>query len=70
MYVSLDTDYTIPTFPLDELLSNDVSTHYMHYKGSLTTPPCSEAVMWIVSNSPVTMDETQVRSLCDHQWLK
>jgi len=65
-----DTDYSIPTFPLDELLSNDVSTHYMHYKGSLTTPPCSEAVMWIVSNSPVTMDETQFaqfRALHAHQ---
>jgi carbonic anhydrase len=33
---------------------------YVHYKGSLTTPPCSEGVRWFVLKEPVTMSSGQV----------
>lgn len=33
---------------------------YFHYKGSLTTPPCSEGVRWFVLKDPATMSGGQV----------
>ncbi|CAG2176897.1 unnamed protein product, partial [Oppiella nova] len=36
-----------PTIKLENLLPNDL-TLFFRYKGSLTTPPCYEAVTWLV----------------------
>ena len=36
--------------------------HYQHYIGSLTTPPCSEGVRWIVMNEPIEMSQAQVEA--------
>jgi carbonic anhydrase len=33
---------------------------YFHYEGSLTTPPCSETVDWIVLRHPVEVDESDI----------
>jgi carbonic anhydrase len=33
---------------------------YFHYEGSLTTPPCSETVDWIVLAQPIEVDETDI----------
>jgi carbonic anhydrase len=33
------------------------------YAGSLTTPPCSEHVRWIVMQTPITMSEAQITKL-------
>lgn len=33
---------------------------YRHYIGSLTTPPCSEGVRWIVLNEPIEMSQAQI----------
>lgn len=33
---------------------------YYHYKGSLTTPPCSEVVNWYVLKSPVKASKEQI----------
>ena len=35
---------------------------YEHYIGSLTTPPCSEGVRWIVLNEPIEMSQSQIDS--------
>lgn len=37
------------------------SLAYYHYRGSLTTPPCSEAVRWFVLKSPQTVSKAQVK---------
>ncbi|XZG70239.1 carbonic anhydrase family protein [Chitinibacteraceae bacterium HSL-7] len=33
--------------------------NYMHFMGSLTTPPCSEGVKWFVMRSPVSISSAQ-----------
>ncbi|MEN9627139.1 MAG: hypothetical protein RJA10_365, partial [Pseudomonadota bacterium] len=43
---------------LDELLPAD--RRYFTYMGSLTTPPCSEDVRWVVMRQPVTMSPDQI----------
>jgi carbonic anhydrase len=34
--------------------------HYYRFEGSLTTPPCSEGVSWLVVTAPVTASKAQV----------
>ncbi|CAI5466114.1 unnamed protein product [Closterium sp. Yama58-4] len=38
----------------------DGAHNYIHYKGSLTTPPCSEGVDWFVLSSPMRIPDAQV----------
>ncbi|MCP4228871.1 MAG: carbonic anhydrase family protein, partial [bacterium] len=38
---------------------------YTTYSGSLTTPPCSEGVKWLVLNDPVTMSVKQVHAFSE-----
>ncbi len=33
---------------------------YYRYNGSLTTPPCTEGVLWLVMKQPLTVSKTQV----------
>ena len=36
------------------------NTSYYHYYGSLTTPPCSEGVIWSVLKTPIEVSEEQI----------
>lgn len=46
-------------FDLTTLLPEQANS-YFHYKGSLTTPPCSEKVNWIVFNNAIELSMQQV----------
>ena len=46
--------------PLDLLGLLPVDRRYITYMGSLTTPPCSEGVQWIVMRQPVTLTAEQI----------
>nr|XP_036675519.1 carbonic anhydrase 2 [Drosophila suzukii] len=58
------------TFSLSSLIAGvDVDKFYT-YKGSLTTPPCSEAVTWILFPDPIPISPKQIsrfRQLSDTQ---
>ncbi|WP_310734376.1 carbonic anhydrase [Ideonella livida] len=43
---------------LNQLLPQD--PRYYTYMGSLTTPPCSEGVMWLVMKQPITLSTEQL----------
>jgi carbonic anhydrase len=43
---------------LNQLLPAD--RRYYTYMGSLTTPPCSEGVLWMVMQQPVPMSAQQI----------
>ncbi|XP_059614156.1 carbonic anhydrase 7 isoform X2 [Phlebotomus argentipes] len=42
-----------------QLIGHDV-TNYFTYNGSLTTPPCSEVVVWIDFKEPITLSHNQI----------
>jgi carbonic anhydrase len=48
----------IGTLDLTQLLPED--RRYVTYMGSLTTPPCSEGVLWMVLKQPVTVAAEQL----------
>ncbi|EDS33196.1 carbonic anhydrase [Culex quinquefasciatus] len=49
------------TFTLNSLLGQLDRTRFYTYKGSLTTPPCSEAVTWVLFPDLLTISLTQIR---------
>lgn len=45
---------------VDNLLPHNQQSY--RYDGSLTTPPCSEVVQWIVMKSPIQLSKEQIRT--------
>ncbi len=48
-------------FNVETLVPDDLRAHV--YKGSQTTPPCSEGVLWMVLQSAIEMSEEQIEAL-------
>uniref|UniRef100_A0A8C4WSH6 carbonic anhydrase n=1 Tax=Gopherus evgoodei TaxID=1825980 RepID=A0A8C4WSH6_9SAUR len=53
---------SIPPFDVHELLPRKLG-HYFRYNGSLTTPPCSQNVLWTVFQQRVQISSSQVLAL-------
>jgi carbonic anhydrase len=62
-YMPLDTGDRVRMPPgllnLSELLPTD--QRYYQFMGSLTTPPCSEGVLWMVLKQPVSISKAQYK---------
>lgn len=62
-YMPLDTQDRVQMPPgsinLSELLPQDM--RYYQFLGSLTTPPCTEGVLWMVLKTPMTLSTEQLR---------
>ena len=48
------------TGPVDYGLIIGSLDEYYSYNGSLTTPPCSEGVLWVVLRNPITASKEQI----------
>mmetsp|Transcript_36754 Transcript_36754/g.37410 ORF Transcript_36754/g.37410 Transcript_36754/m.37410 type:complete len:105 (-) Transcript_36754:76-390(-) len=44
----------------------DASSGFYNWAGSLTTPPCSEGVTWILSKTKALISQSQWQSFWDH----
>jgi len=55
-----DTTDVKTAFNASDLLP--VEKGYFNYSGSLTTPPCSEGVNWLVLKNPIEMSEAQIKA--------
>lgn len=59
-----DQDVTIKVpFDADALIPSDKD--YYRFNGSLTTPPCSEGVRWLVMKEAQTISPEQIKSFSE-----
>lgn len=60
-----EKETSLRSFVLRDLLPSSVDGYY-RYTGSLTTPPCSKVVEWIIFSRPVYLSHSQVCEVWTH----
>lgn len=59
----VETHYPSVNVDVDKLLPANRASY--RYSGSLTTPPCSEGVRWIVMTTPIQLSAAQIKAFTD-----
>ncbi|XP_047463856.1 carbonic anhydrase 4a [Mugil cephalus] len=60
---------SLPPISLTQLIPSEQNlTSYYRYKGSLTTPGCSEAVIWTVFENPIPLSMEQLAAFSELQF--
>jgi carbonic anhydrase len=57
----VETHYPSVNVDVDKLLPTNRASY--RYDGSLTTPPCSEGVRWIVMSTPIEFSAEQIKAV-------
>jgi carbonic anhydrase len=57
---------SITSLPLEALVGGLKKNAIYSYEGSLTTPPCSEIVTWIINNEPQPISTAQLKLITNH----
>jgi len=60
-----ETNTTEVSLRLASLMGNSLNKFY-RYEGSLTTPPCSEIVIWTVFETPIEFNDTEIQTFRTH----
>lgn len=60
-YIPLNEGDSNPIY-ITNLLSFPESTNYFAFMGSLTTPPCTEGILWLVKSEPIQCSTNQIDS--------
>ena len=64
-----DSNPTVDAVPLGQLVDRLRHTYLYNYQGSLTTPPCSEIVNWIVTHDVQPISAHQLEAF-NKRWLE
>ncbi|XP_005800879.2 carbonic anhydrase 4-like [Xiphophorus maculatus] len=60
---SKNVSFSLPSISLAQLIPPEQKlTSYYRYQGSLTTPPCSESVVWTVFETPIPLSMDQMKA--------
>ncbi|XP_014844546.1 PREDICTED: carbonic anhydrase 4-like [Poecilia mexicana] len=66
---SKNVSFSLPSISLAQLIPPEQKlTSYYRYKGSLTTPPCSESVVWTVFETPIPLSMDQMKAFSKVQF--
>ncbi|XP_072230519.1 carbonic anhydrase 4-like [Leuresthes tenuis] len=64
-----NSNTTLPSISLAQLIPSERNmTSYYRYKGSLTTPGCTEAVIWTVFENPIPLSMEQLKAFSELQF--
>ncbi|XP_059162363.1 carbonic anhydrase 2-like [Physella acuta] len=53
-------EYDVPTFALKDLIPSSAGKNFYRYIGSLTTPPCTQPVIWSIAANFIELSDSQL----------